>query len=452
MTVAVAAATAFTLMAEGYQINTLSARQEGMGHVGVAMKLGAESMFFNPGGLGFLDKNLQLSGSVSGVMATASAKIGGTTYTTDNGVSTPISLNAAFSVYDNFKAGISFYTPYGSSINWTDNWPGAILNQSVNLATYTIQPTLSWRITPRLSVGAGLMITWGNVDLNKGLVTPESMDKMLGIMGASGLSQAMGIDPSFRFGHTTPASVNLQGTTQIATGINVGAMFDVSDQVTVGVSFRSKMDMKVKAGNASVKYANELAQKVLGTDLQLINSANFRAQMPCPYVWDFGVSYRPVSRLILALDAQLTGWNTYKNLDIEFLDDLLTPYNQHLEKNYRNSWTFHLGGQYAMTQRLDLRAGVMIDQTPVNKAHYNPETPGMTKIEPSVGFSFRPVSGLSVDVAFMYVGGLGTDNASCSYTDLLAAKMPLIGPVQGTFTADYKVHALVPSIGISYSF
>ena len=30
--------------AEGYQVNTLSARQEGMGHTGVALKLGAESI------------------------------------------------------------------------------------------------------------------------------------------------------------------------------------------------------------------------------------------------------------------------------------------------------------------------------------------------------------------------------------------------------------------------
>ncbi|MDE7459746.1 MAG: outer membrane protein transport protein, partial [Paramuribaculum sp.] len=45
-------------MAEGYQVNTLSAKQLGMGHVGVAMKLGAESMLFNPAGLAFSDKTL----------------------------------------------------------------------------------------------------------------------------------------------------------------------------------------------------------------------------------------------------------------------------------------------------------------------------------------------------------------------------------------------------------
>lgn len=46
--------------AEGYQVNTLSARQNGMGHTGTALKLGAESMIFNPAGLAFDAKTLDL--------------------------------------------------------------------------------------------------------------------------------------------------------------------------------------------------------------------------------------------------------------------------------------------------------------------------------------------------------------------------------------------------------
>lgn len=49
MLAATAAATvAFGAMAEGYQVNSLSAKQIGMGHTGIALKLGSESMFFNP--------------------------------------------------------------------------------------------------------------------------------------------------------------------------------------------------------------------------------------------------------------------------------------------------------------------------------------------------------------------------------------------------------------------
>lgn len=42
--------------AEGYQVNAQSTKQAGMGHVGVAMKLGAESMHFNPAGLAIYGK------------------------------------------------------------------------------------------------------------------------------------------------------------------------------------------------------------------------------------------------------------------------------------------------------------------------------------------------------------------------------------------------------------
>lgn len=429
-----------SMMAEGYQVNTLSARQQGMAHVGTAMKLGAESQFFNPAGMGFLDKTLDVSASFTAIMATAKATTGGKTYETDNDVSTPMMFDAAFSIYDNFKAGISFYTPYGSSINWTDNWPGAVLNQRVNLKVFTVQPTLAYKILPNLSVGAGLMVTWGTVNLQKGLVSPTALDAMLNGMGAP--AEQM-------FGTTTPASVQLEGTAQVKVGFNVGAMWDINPQWTVGASFRSQMKMKVKAGDASVSYANPVAETVLQS-LNVLNQANFTAEMPCPWVLAVGASYKPIPKLTLAFDARLTGWNAYKHLDIEFLAEQLKPYDQHITKDYSNAWAFSLGAEYDLTNRFDVRAGLMVDTTPVNSSHYNPETPGLTKIEPSVGFSFRPIKNFSVDFSLMYVAGLKKDNASCEYTDLLAAQLGM--PAERTFTADYSVHAWVPALGVSFEF
>lgn len=458
-----AASVCGTAYAEGYQINSLSAKQIGMGHTGVALKLGAESMFFNPAGMGFMDKTLDLSGSLTGIMPTATATVNGKDYKTDNGISTPIGVHAAFSIYDNLKAGISFYTPYGSSINWTDNWPGAVLNQNVNLKVFTIQPTVAWAITPKLSVGAGAMISWGSVDLNKGLVTAETTDRTIAALTA--LGQLPAGTPGF--GSTTPASVNLKGQAEMTVGFNVGAMYDITDGLTVGASFRSRMPMKVKAGDATVSYANDLSQNLLGESLDLLNKANFKAEMPCPWVLGLGVSYKPIDRLTLAFYARLTGWHTYRQLDIEFLSEQLADYNQHIEKKYKNSWCYSLGAEFAVTNRFDVRAGLMVDTSPVNKNYYNPETPGMTKVEPTVGLSFRPISSLSIDLGFMYVAGMGVDNASCEYADLLGGqmikKLTAAGLPQqqiedlgfkpsGTFTADYKLHAFIPSIGVSYSF
>lgn len=431
--------------AEGYQVNALSAKQVAMGHTGVAQKLNSESAFFNPAGLGFMDKTIDLSLGVTGIFSSATSlnnNIDGLTYKSNSKVSTPLYLYAGFRVYDNFKVGLAITTPYGSAIEWGDNWAGAVLNQSVKLQAYNIQPTFAWRITPKLSVGAGLIIGFGNVNLNKGLVVPSSCDLLL---------QKQGIP--YSFGSTTPASVNLKGSSNVAVGFNVGAMYDISDKFTIGANFRSKLQLNVKSGDASLSYANEIAVALLQNTLGILNESKFAASMPMPYSLTFGVSYRPTKKLELAFDAQLTGWSAYKNLYIDFLSEQLKAFNQDLPKNYKNSWAYRLGAKYDFTNRFTARAGLVIDTTPVNPEFYNPETPGMTKVSPSLGFSFKPIPKFSIDLAVSYVGGTGKKNVSYEYTDLIlqGAGMPP-SVYQKTFTSDYKASAVMASIGFSLSF
>lgn len=420
-------------MAEGYQVNTLSSRQMGMGHAGIAMKLGAESQFFNPAGMAFMTDKVQASASLNAIFATATARHDGVEYKTDNDASTPFSVFGAFSIFDNFKAGISVYTPYGSSINWTENWPGAVLNQSVKLQAFTVQPTLSWRIIPRLSVGAGLTMTWGNVDLHKGLISGRQLDALLASQGMPAM-----------FGDITPASVALKGNANVAVGVNLGAMYDISDNVTAGINYRSKSMLKVKAGTTQVEYgtSNPLILGMLSGMLDGISRTEFAAEMPCPATLGFGASWHN-DRVIADVETQLTFWKAYKSLDISFSG--APEFNQHLTKNYHNSWLVRGGVEWKTTKRLDLRAGLMVDFTPVDKEFYNPETPGMTKVEPTVGLTFRPVDCLGINLGFMYVAGLGEDNASYTSPNVLTGK-------PDRFEADYRVHAFTASLGVSLAF
>ncbi len=429
---AVMATLALGVSAEGYQVNSLSAKQNGMGHTGVAQKLGAESMIFNPAGMAFMNRTIDFSGSFTAIFSSASAVYNETKYTTDSDPSTPMAFNLGFNIYKNLKAGVSFYTPYGSGINWGENWPMAVMNQSVKLKAFTVQPTVAWRILPNLSIGAGAMVTWGTVDMNKGLISGESFGMIAGAAGVQWPASA------------TPASINLSGKAAVTVGINVGAMWDISDKVTIGASFRSQMNLKVKKGIASVNYANATVQAMLQDKLGLIDQANFTAAMPAPAVWNLGVAYKPVSKLLLALDLQLTQWDAYKSLDVEFALPV-TAFDQHIPKNYKASMLYKLGAQYSLTDRFDLRLGLMVDTTPVQLDNFNPETPGMTRISPSVGFSFRPVKFLSIDAALLYVAGLGRNGASVTTTDMLTQQ-----PV--TYTADYSISAWNPSIGVSLHF
>lgn len=424
--------------AEGYQVNTLSARQLALGHTGVSQKLGSESMYFNPAGLGFLDKTLEIAAGMTATMPTATATItnstGKTKYTSDNGVSTPLFAHIGFRVFDKFKAGVSFYVPYGSSINWTNSWPGAVLIQKVDLKTYALQPTISYKILPNLSVGAGLVISWGSVNMDKGLIPGASMDLYM--------KQMLG--QPYPFGDTPPASVNISGKSNVTVGYNIGAMYEINKYVTVGASFRSKMTATVKAGNAKVSYVNEQFQQMLESKVGLVNNAQFTASLPMPYTLTLGASVRPTKKVELSFDAQFTGWGTYKSLDIEFLNPALAGFNQHSEKNYKNVWAFRLGCAWKATKRFELLAGLCYDMAPADFTHYSPETPAQDKISPSLGFSFRPISKLAINFSCAYVHGLGVNDAKAPYIDMLLQK-----PAE--FSADYRARAWCPSIGLTFS-
>ena len=404
-----------------------------MGHAGIGMKLGAESQFFNPAGMAFMENKVEASASINAIFPKCTANIGGTDYHTDCKASTPLSVFGAFSIYPTLKAGISVYTPYGSSINWTDNWPGATLIQSVDLAAYTVQPTLAWQILPNLSVGAGLTLTWGSVNLNKGLISGAELDAMLAMLGSD-----------YRFGNITPASVNLNGKAGIACGVNLGVMYDISRNVTAGVNFRSKSMLKVKSGRTEVSYATSdpAILGLLTSKLDGISKTDFSAAMPCPATLGLGVSWHN-DRVVADIDAQLTFWSAYKSLDIAF--EGASQFDQHLEKNYHNSCLVRGGVEWKTTSRLDLRAGLMVDFSPCDKEYYNPETPGMTKIEPTLGLTFRPLPCLGINVAAMYVAGLGVDNASYTSPGVLTDR-----PTK--FTADYSLHSWTASVGLSLAF
>lgn len=465
--------------AEGYQVNAQSTKQAGMGHVGAAMKLGAESMHFNPAGLVFMDKNVDLSAGITGVFANAKFTNGDYTAKTDNKASTPLYVYAGFKIYDNLAAGISLNTPYGSSINWGEDWKGAHLVQSISLKAFNIQPTVSWKIMDRLSIGAGLMMEFGNISLDRALMGPGAMTNMAGAM----VKQIVAAHPELapvisgmvgpiqqqmaKYDDASAASVQLNGDAGVRLGFNVGAMFDINEKWTVGVSYRSKVTARVKEGNIGLSYANQddlnnilgqvrgligkmeamgIKSPIPADQLQVppLEKGTFSAELPLPDNWNVGVTYKPTNRWTVSGEVQFVGWGAYKSLDVEFSPSSLSQYNIKAEKNYHNSRIYRVGAQFAATKRFDVRFGAYYDESPVKSTFLNPETPSMDKLGITTGLSFRPVNNLSVDFAFSYVTGFGRDG---SYTD-----KDIFTKMDRTFGGHYNVYALMPSIGLSYAF
>jgi len=418
------------LHAEGYQVNLLSARQMGMGHVGSALKLGSESMHFNPGALSLMDRNVDISAGVTGVISDIRYQKGNLKVSTDNPVSTPLYLYAGFKIYDNLAAGISLTTPYGSSLVWPSNWQGAHLIQEIDLKSFFIQPTLSYRITEKLSFGAGLVLAFGNVSLSRALMPVGSL---------------AGVNPAYA--DVVPVAATLKGNSSLRLGYNLGAIFDISEKVTVGVSYRSKVKMRVKEGDAEINFASEPIRTIIGSISSIVipplDLGTFSAELPLPSNLNIGVAYRPDNRLLLSGELQFVGWKAYDELNLKFTQNVLNGYNIRAVKNYENTLIYRLGSQYAVTDRFDVRMGFYYDESPIQSDFYNPETPGQNKLGFSTGFSFRPYEHFSIDASFLYIHGIKRGG---SYAD------PRPTAPENRFSGSYVSDVLVPSVGVSFSF
>lgn len=464
--------TTLAVMAEGYQVNLQSAKQAGMGHTGAALKLGAESMHFNPAGLGFMDKTIDLSIGGSGVFSSVTAERGGKTFKTDNPVSTPLFVYAGFKIYDNLSAGISLTTPYGSTMDWGKTWAGAGLVQDITLKSFSIQPTVSYKITDKLSIGAGAMIMTGNFSLSRALIPAGALNgyavlsqvrPYLSAPNQAKVDQVMGGVAAY--GDIPAASATLSGNAGLKVGFNVGVMYDINDQWTVGVSYRSKVMMDVNEGKAVMDYANKTQMDAMVQNISDLKPAvdpiiqsmdptkqlplliippldkgTFTASLPLPANLNIGVSYKPNNRWTVTAEGQIVFWSAYKQLVVKFDQNVLGGYSIVADKLYENTVILRAGAQFAATKRLDLRFGAYFDQSPVKKEYLNPETPSMNKLGITAGASFRPTDRLSVDLALSYVTGFGRDG---SYPT---------GPNTPPFSAHYLAKAFTPSLGISYSF
>ena len=484
-----AAAIASGAYAEGYQVNNMSAKQTGMGHVGTAMKLNSESIYFNPAATAFQKGKFHISAGFTGILSDVTYRSlptvengyqSGPAENSDNKLSTPLHVYFNYKPTERLAVGVGFYTPDGSSMNWGSNWSGAHLIQEINLAAYTVQPTVSFKLCDRLSIGAGLMITWGNFDLSRSMLSKTTRQGLIasmldpkieqlnaaigsGLLTGDALAQAQATLQLLQGGKgylesTMDQSIvaaRLEGNANVAVGVNAGILWDITDQWSLAMSYRSRMNMKVDRGHAALNIAPQAAALIqqlgqLNPGSELIpglDKGTFHTELPLPTTVTWGVSFRPTRQWEFAVDLQWVGWSAYESLNVSFNEKELGIKDIYSVKNYSNTLAFRFGGQYRATDFLTARMGMYVDESPVSSDYLNPETPSMTKVAYTAGLSLRPTRFMSVDLAYSYVSSADPERTG-SY--------PIYGYQSGqfeeVFSGNYKLHAHVFSVGVGFSF
>ena len=472
---AAAVLSVFTANAEGYQINSQSARQWGMAHTGTALKLGAESMLFNPAGMAYMNSKFDVSLGTIMIKSKVEFEQESYKHQTDNPLSTPIFGYIGYKPCKNLAIGVSLTNPAGNSLVWGDNWKGATMIQNVSLKAFSIQPTVSYKIGDIVSLGAGLMIDFGSFSQNKGLTAVGQFDALGTLAGQlSSLIPALDvIQPAIEsFAGQTPVGIGLNGKSKVAYGVNLGAMVNITPKLTLGVTYRSKMKLSVEDGDAVLNFANNNAESLVNilknfdlqslagslppavlaqipvdvlkqtqanlTTMSYLDGAKFSASMPIPSIFSVGLAYKPTEAWTVTAEAQMTGWSAYDKLELVFRT-AAGEITQSFEKNYKNTVAARLGAEYIASDFITVRAGAYMDTPPVDFDNYNPETPSADSYGITAGVSLNPIENLAIDLSCGYLRGKKTTG---TFNDSTV----------GAFTAYYTKSAIMPGVAVRFNF
>ena len=403
---ALAGSTAF---AGGYRVSIQGQKQLAMGHTGVAVVNSAEVAFFNPAGMAYLDKkfNLSVGGNALFAKTKFQESVFNTTASTEN-FGTPFSLYATYKINDWFTAGLAVYTPYGSAVDWDQNWQGAYLVNNIDLQAIFVQPTISVRVGEHFSVGGGPIYATGSVNFNRNLYA------------SNGTFQV----------NNDPTDLTLDAKGISAWGYNLGMMFNPSDKVRFGLNYRSEIIMEARGGDATFNDVPVFAQP-------LLTNTTFDADLPLPAEVTAGLSVQVTDKWLVAFDYNYTLWSVYQSLDVDFENTAITDSQN--PRNYKNVSTYRFGTQYKANDKFTFRAGYYFDESPVQDTYFAPETPRNDSNAFTGGLTYQLNNKLGIDFSFLY---LHFDEIDNSYEH---------NP-NGDFAGTYKSVVFSPGIGITYGF
>ncbi len=395
---------ATTSLAGGYQVSLHGQKQSGMGLIGTSLQMDASAAYFNPGALAMMPDQLSILGGVSGILSSVAFQMEQPSLyqaTTDNPMGTPFYFYAAGMITNRLAAGLAVKTPYGNSLSWEDNWAGRFLIQDISLSAITIQPTVSYRLTHNLSVGAGFVYALGTVD----------MERALPVEGPEGEGR-----------------VNIEGSTANF-GFNAGIQYSHPGGINFGLSYRSQIDMEVDDADA-------LFNNIPGTLSAAFPAENKVAvTLPLPANLDFGLSYQATPDLMVGMALNYVFWEAYEELHFDFEINTPNLQDSHNPRDYSNTLIFRAGGEYRVNEGLFVRAGAYFDPSPVNEEYFSPETPSLDVLAFTGGMSYLPTRNLSIDASLLFLMGLEQDM--------------MYAPEN--FGGTYKSRVIIPGIGISYS-
>ena len=287
----------------------------------------------------------------------------------DAGSLTP-SLSAYYSRpwSDRVSFGISGLALTGSALDYDDDWAGRFQAQDVSLLVIGAIPSVSYRVTDRLSLGLALPVMYSSLELD--IAVPAAV--------AQGPARQEG-------------KANIDGD-DVQVALSASFLYEFNERTRVGGRATSKFEFDYE-GDVEAAFVDQV-----GVNTELTLAALARV----------GLSH--------AIDERWTlfgtvGWENWSQMDEVLLS---TGSNAAvLPRNWKDTWRYAAGADYRYSDRWTFRAGMAYDDNPVNSRDRTADMPIDEQWRLALGADYRRDNGSVISYSLVYAdyGDAEMDNS-----------------------------------------
>ncbi|HKV70057.1 MAG TPA: outer membrane protein transport protein [Gemmatimonadales bacterium] len=310
---------------------------------------------------------------------------------------------------DKLGLGIGLFVPYGLGTKWPLTFAGRFDGYDTEVKTFYIQPTASYQITPKLSLGLGVAYVHASVALHQRLDL-STFEAAPGVT----LGQ-LGIPTGTEFGN---ADLTASGN---GIAFNGGIIYKVTDQLSLGGHFMTKKTvhftgtaafkqlptgLTLPAGNPITQgpplNVDGFLQATVFNSTGPLAGGDAQTDVTLPDQWSLGLDYKFSEKWHVSADYQQVVWGWFNTLVVSYTANPTTPLLSANER-YRDSNGIRIGTEFQYSPNLTLRAGYIYNSAAAPDETVTPRLPEGPRNSFIVGAGLNLTSSLRGDASFMYL-------------------------------------------------
>ena len=339
-------ATAVPLHASGFAIESQGARAMGFAGAYVAQAADPSTISYNAAGIGFLKgKQLYVAGAFASLSTdfTGSGPYppSGTLETSGSGLGALPAIYYSQQVGRRTVIGVGVSRPFELRSRWDnpDPFTGRYICVECQISSWSINPTIAYRLADRFAMGAGLDVR----------------------LSSFGLSRRLGADPNPFPVPTDVAALTLDSGTTAGVGFNLGLLASPSENLSIGLSYRREVTINHDAQASFVQILTGDAAVDDAVALALPASQPATVGFTYPGSLAAGVALRRGYWTIEA-DVQWMLWSRFNKVTITYASS--PAFNTVLPQEWSSTWRAAFGVEYLIGDDWEVRGGFGYDHSP----------------------------------------------------------------------------------------